>query len=545
MTRWRSFLAAAGIAIVAISGYIITTSTGRTIVDDAPRERLGRGRFGRDGALAAPVVPCNAAGTSTDIAVADGRECACQNLTNAFGDLIVERGSGPVYAYCTKGNMNVPMPIGGMVACTANTPRIRPLNANGTGALTVMTELKRWNYAANSEDFSSWRKLNVNSQDPTTIVDVGRNPANQLTADKVTFYATGAGDVSDIYQGVLGGTGRGCPMDGGNVSASVYIAGAPDSGTSDGTIDICTYTGTTWQCSDCAFHEYVPDGGTVSQDGGVGGWSRCEHADYAPDTSASPIGYLAFGNLSAVNGGTARARQDVYLSKAQCEHGATVSSPIDNTTGSLGVVTSGDVVSVQESCLAANARTSVVGDSLSGFWTAGPNTEVGITERWPTIYGTAVGRTVDNWALPGYTLAEAESQWAAFGEHTRANRIIIWVGINDLANALSTGHQLWTSMKTWIEARNSQGIFVTVLSLAPCGSYSGWSPTMQTYILDFNSDASTYCAAHPSTTKYVNVYTPLLGVSPALNVLYEAPDHLHINQAGLQVVADTVAAASP
>jgi len=47
MNRWRSFLAALGVAVVGATGYFLTTDDGRTI--SQPRERLERGRFGRNG----------------------------------------------------------------------------------------------------------------------------------------------------------------------------------------------------------------------------------------------------------------------------------------------------------------------------------------------------------------------------------------------------------------------------------------------------------------------------------------------------------------
>lgn len=54
MNRWRSFLLAAGVAVVGVSGYFLQTEDGRTI--PLARERVERGRFPRGGGTpAAPV----------------------------------------------------------------------------------------------------------------------------------------------------------------------------------------------------------------------------------------------------------------------------------------------------------------------------------------------------------------------------------------------------------------------------------------------------------------------------------------------------------
>lgn len=495
-----------------------------------------------------------ATGTANAIASYASAPCECAQVSRVCtipdnGILINERGTeslsgdiSPQYAYCAKGNRTT-LHAGDLVGCAANIPRIQPTNADGTGALVVLTEAERWNYTAYGSQLDQWQTVAVGPPVPTIVANAAQAADGTATADLVQFKATTATEISSVFQNQhhLGG----CPfVDGGRLTASLYASGAVDAGfPSDGgtgTFDICTYTGAAWECSPCTVSAYNPTG---SPDGGATGITRCVHANYAQDTNAIPVGYLHVGHASLVNGGTARPLQGFFLSKAQCEEGVSETSPID--TGTRHTLASADAVSVQEPvCRDANVRTAWLGDSLSGMETVG-DTYTQLTSRPPSVYATATGRTVDNWAHNGDTVADAILQWSNYGDRTRAQRIVFWAGINDVMGGFANGTTLAGTTTAWVALRAAEGRFVTVVGLAPCKAYSGWTAGKQTQLLAYNTAISTYCGANPTQCIYVDVYVTLTDGSDNLNPAYEAPDHLHFNQAGATAAGNRIASVSP
>lgn len=494
-----------------------------------------------------------ATGTANAIASYASAPCECAQVSRtcaqpSSGIIVLSRGvetlaGSPAteYAYCAKSSLTS-LHAGDLVGCLANLPRIRPTNADGTGSLAVFTESRRINNTQRNSEFddATWNPTGVGVAAPTIVANAAIGPDGELTADLVQMKATGAGDLSELFSKQQAQR-SGCPMDGGgNISASIYVAGAADAGTNGiGTIDICTYTGAAWQCSDCNFVAYNPTG---APDGGATGWTRCLHENYAQDSSG--VGYFLVGNASLVAVGTpARPLQGVYLAKAQCEKGATATSPIDTVTRQR--VMSADTVSVQEPvCRAANVRTAWLGDSLSGLETIGTTTDL-LTTRTPEVYAATTGRTVDNWAHNGDKVADAILQWTNYGSRTRAQRAVFWAGINDIIGDSANGTTLAGTVTAWVDLRAAESVFVTLVGLAPCKAYSGWTAPKQTQLLAFNTALSTYCGSNPTKCTYVDVYTTLTDGADNLNPLYEAPDGLHFNQLGETTAGNRIASVSP
>lgn len=495
-------------------------------------------------------------GSADAIAAANGVACGCAQVSRtcaqpSSGILINERGvetlagsPSPEYAYCTKSS-RTSLHAGDLVGCAVNTPRIQPANADGTGALVVASESIRKNYTLYGSGFddSSWNPTGVNVAAPTIIANAAIGPDGTMTADMVCFAATTAADLSELFS-KWSAQQSGCPVaansDGGNLTASVYAAGALDGGfrVDGGSIDLATYTGAAWENS---IHVVQPYLATGSPDGGATGWTRLVHANYAQDSSA--VGYFLIGNASLINGGVARPAQCIYFAKAQCELGTAATSPID--TASRQTYAYADTISVQEpSCRAAAARTAWVGDSLSGLATVG-DTSTLLTSRPPSAYAIATSRTVDNWAHNGDKVADAILQWSSHGDRTRAQRIVFWAGINDIIGDSANGTTLAGTVTAWVALRAAESRFVTVVGLAPCKAYSGWTAGKQTQLLAFNTALSTYCGANPTQCVYVDVYSTLTDGSDNLNPAYEAPDHLHFNQAGATAAGNRVASVSP
>lgn len=506
-------------------------------------------------------VACDyATGTIAAIASYASSACDCQQQTRnvcsapAPGILVAERMTDNIPvgtqspAYCTKRRLSSGIAQGDLVGCSTNTPRIRPANADGTGALGVMSEPGRWNFIAVSDQFENsgiWRRLFLppSASDPVIVNGAMIGPDGTTSVD-MAYFDSSSGVGESILYNSRSADNSGCPVDGGTLSASIYLAGAPDSGTWPGTLDLCTSENGAWNCTACTVLEHVADGGTTLADGGLGGWSRCLHENKGQDTTGG-FGYFVVGNASFVNGGVSRPAQGVYLSKAQCEAGATATSPIDNS-GSYSY-RGPDTYSVQQpTCRAADARTAWLGDSLSGLWSLGIGYGlVTLTQRPPARYATATGRTVDNWAHQGDTLADAITQWSTYGDRSRAQRIVVWVGINDIVGG-ANGTTLASTFTTWADARIAEGRFLTILNVSPFGTYVGWSAPKQTQADAYAAALATYCAANPATTKCVDIRTPLsIDGGIDLAAPYSAGDGVHLNQAGATLVGDTVAAASP
>ncbi len=257
------------------------------------------GRGGGPGFAFFEFAPASGAGLSA--------ACACTAVTGAKGETVSwTRGSS---AYCTKeGLATTGLTTTSMVSCGNNLPRVE---ADNGGVLGVLAESSRTNLVLRSEevDNAAWvKEFDSAPRTMTITANFATAPNNTLTADRVQFPATAAGEYSDFYQTFSAGVA------GDPTTCSAYVQGTSGAGT----LDICRFDGTTWGCSACSFV--------------AGSITRCS-------TSAAGVGsttrYCKLGNNTLQNGSVARAASDVLVWGAQGELSAYATSYIPTTTAGV------------------------------------------------------------------------------------------------------------------------------------------------------------------------------------------------------------------
>lgn len=227
-----------------------------------------------------------------------GGPCACAAITGVKGEAVsVTRATSGT---CTKG-LESSIANGDVVKCGNNLPRVMAGNAGGP--LGVLSEAQRINLALRSEEFdnTAWASftagVGANPSKGAANTDVA--PDMTTTAERVTFEATGAGDSSGLSQAVLTAAAY---------SGSLYWRG--NATTASGTVDLCIETAASWSCVECNYS--------------LGAWARCS----LPNITSKTAGRIVVGNLSSLNGGTARAAQTPTLWGGQAEAGGWVTSYI-------------------------------------------------------------------------------------------------------------------------------------------------------------------------------------------------------------------------
>lgn len=311
-------------AVVVLSLLALTAVAAGVI--DRPPPLWPRGRVA--GGAIGPVPPtppapefqfAPAAGTGLSAA------CACTSVTGTQSEVItvsrdsrITLPSSTCAGMCTKHNTLENIANGDLVNCAPNTPRIMP-GGDGGGVLGILVEPARRNGLGQSEDFTDtqyWQAFGAGVAAPTVTADQAVAPDGTMTADRLVIPATGAADLSEVFEYTGTTSNQSCPTSG-TIAGSIYLRGANDGGT----IDLCLQgAGPAWICQDCT---YVRDS-----------WTRC----VLENVPAQAAGYFLVGNISAVNSGNVpRTIFDGYYWGAQCEDGANVTSYIPaGTTPSYG-----------------------------------------------------------------------------------------------------------------------------------------------------------------------------------------------------------------
>jgi hypothetical protein len=222
--------------------------------------------------------------------------CACTTPTGAKGEALTFTRTGN--ATCSKqGLATTGIANGDLVVCSGNQPRVE-LDSDGVRGLRV--EGARTNVVVRSQDIdnAAWTSGGLGAAGPTVNADAATAPDGTLTAERMQYAATTAGQLSYTLQ---------APFSAVATSASVYIKGFSGSGT----LDLCIQSGaSTYSCSAC---DYVS-----------ASWSRC----LRENVTAFAGGRIVIGNLTAYTGGVVRAANDVFVWGAQGEAGAYATSYI-------------------------------------------------------------------------------------------------------------------------------------------------------------------------------------------------------------------------
>jgi len=467
-----------------------------------------------------------------------GSNCACAQVNSK----VVVRGETEHVSqdgnigYCSKTGTFDVLDAGDLVACTANIPRVQ------SGA--VLAEGMTTNLIYNGTTFNTWGKVNVVSAAPTVVADLAYAPDGQKTADFICYdSATSGVGLSSTAMGAAYASGLpACPIDGGQCLQSVYLRGAlPDGGECgsdpncyDGGIDFCAYDGANWRCSTAHF-----DGNRWQRSARDGG------------TTTDVNGYWIMGNESLVSG-VSRPTQCLFAWAAEAE--GNVSGP-SSPIASNQVLSNGQLwtrMADQVENRTGFARTAWLGDSLSAN-TVASTSSVTVYPRAPEVYATQTGRTVDNWAVNGATFAtDCEAQWSTWAARSNPQQTVVFCGTNDIIISGLTGHALWTTYETWVEhTLIPSGTKVILSNLTPWKGYSGYTPTLNGYRLDFNSDMASWCADADGGVRFnVTCVDTASGVwDPAdhdqLLAINAAPDHLHFSLAGAADAGHKFAVTAP
>lgn len=256
---------------------------------DVSSRRSGRGGVACSSLAFFEFAPANGAGM--------GVPCACAAPTGAKGEaLTFSRAST---GYCTKGNETTGIVNGDLVECASGQPRVMP-GGDGTGGLGLSVWEARTNGMLRSQEFenAAWTPNGLGAAAPTITANAATAPDGTVTADRVQFSATSAGQNSILFQ-------DGCPASGAPASAGVYVLGNGSSGT----LKVGVYDGATWQTSLVAFSATT--------------WTRMIKENV---TAAAGTTLMLVGNYNAISGTAAAA--DVFLWQGDCQGGATISPPI-------------------------------------------------------------------------------------------------------------------------------------------------------------------------------------------------------------------------
>lgn len=338
-----------------------------------------------------PNLPSGAQYASFEFAPASGAgmgaACACTTPTGAKGDVLsVSRASN---ATCSKqGLATTGISNGDLVVCGSNAIRVET-DVGGSGLLAVLGEGARTNSVLWSEALgnAAWSKVGSTAPfAPTVTADQAVAPDGATTAERVQYPATSAADFGGVRTATAVLTAA--PW-----AASVYLKG---NGTS-GTLDICMQAGV-YVCTAC---NYVSTS-----------WTRCTAAG-----TPSAAGQLYVGNMSSVNGGTARGAADVFVWGIQAELGAFASSYIPTTTAA--VIRQADVLTgaLPSAPGATGSAAFTFTPEWSGTAGGGPMVYFGGNAR--ALYGTGgFARSYDGSLNPavsmGATANTAKRYWSSW-----------------------------------------------------------------------------------------------------------------------------------
>jgi len=263
--------------------------------------------FGRGGGFTCPrgyigggLTPCTPIRLAFEFAPTNGAgmgaACDCVAVTGSSGEaLTMTRASN---ATCSRqGAATTGVAPGDLVTCASNLPRVEPVGTS----LSYLREAAATNVNPRSAeiDDASYGDFTANGAAAPVLngADAALAPDNALTAEDYTFDATAATQASARAIAVLTAAAY---------SAQVWIRGVSGSGS----MDLCIQTGAapTATCSTCLFTS--------------ASWTQCK----VENVTSIAGGQIYLGNMSYLNGGTARASNRVDVWGLDAEAGAFASS---------------------------------------------------------------------------------------------------------------------------------------------------------------------------------------------------------------------------
>lgn len=421
---------------------------------DCGRERCARAR-GRAAAPASAAIPNFAA---FEFAPANGTgmgtACACTTPTGVHGEVLTfTRASA---ATCFKHSQTTGIANGDLVTCASGQPRVMP-GGDGTGVLGLFNEGTRTNDMLWSNDITNaaW-PAEGGGNDCTKTADAAVGPNGSTTADRVQCASTGAG----VYQAI-----NQIAVTHNPASVSTFLRG---NGTS-GTVDVCT-SGGAYTCSPCTF---VP-----------GSWTRC----YRENVNIAG-GRIYIGNMTALNGGTARGAADFFIAKSQSEAGAFASSPIDTTTAAVTRAVEIATLPFMNGATSGSFASTFVAEG-------GPSTPPGLT------WGNDTDHAILELGTAGPTYSNLIDARAATSQYTFYNPTLAIGG----TYGISLPNVEYGTSAYWTGGGTSFGLYDATGSLVTGSGAANFIPTTLIELGTYSTNANLFgvikkVCADPSSTR--------------------------------------------
>lgn len=146
------------------------------------------------------------------------------------------------------------------------------------------------------------------------------------------------------------------------------------------------------------------------------------------------------------------------------------------------------------------------------------------------------GWYIRNDGIGGNTTTQMAARFAA-NVTARGNvqYAIIWGGINDVLSDASAV-TIQNNLQTIYNAAAAANIAVIAITITPFKTHASWTAPRQTVADAVNLWQSTAA----NVDYFIDAYTPLEGSADTLAPAYDSGDHLHLSQAGFDVVAAAI-----
>jgi hypothetical protein len=229
--------------------------------------------------------------------------CSTTAPTGAKGEVLTftRASNGTCTKTASGGLATTGIANGDLVVLSTNQSRVE---YDSAGTLGLLVEAARTNVALQNQalELAVWVPEGAAGL-PVVTANAGTAPDNSATAERVQYPATSAAQFNGVRQLLT--------LAAGVDTFSAYVKGYSGSGT----LDLCLQ-GASYICAACNFV--------------ATSWTRCSVSGTG---NANP--YIYIGNMSSVNGGTARSANDVLVSLPQAEAGSYPSSVIPTTSAAV------------------------------------------------------------------------------------------------------------------------------------------------------------------------------------------------------------------